>query len=210
MKGCLKIFVIILIVSVIAGVLVCGTCYFVGNNLKKDFTQQVEDKNPVTMEQRAMSIAEYQLPDGYSLEKSFDIFSFKLAVFKYNPKKQVLLLAEPPGWLIRVNETNFKDALTPQEIERAMQQSQSKSVKIRDLKILEEGKVQTATREVPYVMARVVLEDTRTGKSTEFEGAVSVMTFSNNAKNVVVLSGNLPGKFDFIAMKEFIKTIKVN
>ena len=140
---------------------------------------------------------------------SVPILNAKLAVFEYTPSKQYVAMAEP-GWMFKVNEQNFKTELNAESIEQAMRQNRNSSVTINDFKILSEGTLPAANREVPYIEGTASITSNRTGKTEELEGIISVMTFSNNNKSVIVVSGNQLGQFDVNVAKNFIKTIQVD
>jgi hypothetical protein len=210
MKGFIKVLVIVILVGIISIFVVGGICCFTFNNAKQTLTEQFKETSPATLEQRAKSIANYTLPVNYQLEKALDFMGIKVAIFKYQPDNQFLAMAELPQWAIRLNEQNFKESLTPEEIQKAISQSQSRNVRIKDIKIEEEGTLKTATREVPFVRALVTAEDTMKNTTQEFEVLMSVISFSDQNKNVIVLTGNTPGTFNINAAKEFISTIEVN
>jgi hypothetical protein len=210
MKGFLKVFLIIIVVSVIVIFVTGGICCATYNYISSEVKEQLKEGDAQTIEQRANDIASYSLPEGYSLMKAFDLFGAKAAVFMYSPDQQVLIMAQPPGWIVKINEDNFRQALSPEEIEKAIHQSKHKNVRLKDLKIIKEGTLPTATREIPYVQAEVTLEDRTKGDEMKYEGIFAVMTFSNKKKNVIVLSLNTPGNFNIDAAKDFIKTIQVN
>jgi len=210
MKGFVKVFLIILVVAIVGTLLVCGVCGIAGVSIQNQFKQQLKEATPQQMEQTSKSIADYTMTQGYSLKKSFDIMGVKAAIFNYDKNNQFLVMAQPPEWLVKINESNFKSSLTPQQIQSMIDQSQQKSTRIKDIKILQEGTLPTATKEVPYVLAKVTIEDTRYNRTAEFEGVVSVIDFTNPKRSIIILSGNPPTAFDIAATKTFIKTIKVN
>lgn len=211
MKGFLKIFLIILVLSVVAVFAIGGICCFTVNDIKNTAKTQFQESDPVVMEQRAKSIVNYTLPKGYNLFKAFDFYGAKGAIFMYLPKAQFLFVGSPGGiakYIFRIDEKNFKQELSQEKIETAMQQNSSSSVEIKEFKILNEGMLPTATREIPYIMGKIVFQKRATGEEMQYEGAVSVFTTSDN-KNIIILSANKPGMFDFDATKAFIKTVEV-
>ncbi|MEW5819075.1 MAG: hypothetical protein AB1782_02705 [Cyanobacteriota bacterium] len=214
MKGFLKVFLIILAVAIISLLLVGGICWYTGSSLYDDIKQQATVNDPKLDEARAKSIVGYTLPVNYQLLKAIDInvlgFGLKSAMFQYVPNSQFLILAEPPKMLINIDETNFKSKLSPEEVEKALRQSGRSDVTIENFTVVNEGTIPTATREIPYVEVKTTIKNHRTGNIVEFEGIISVMTFSNGKKNVILLSGNKSGNFDIAAAKDFIKTIDIN
>lgn len=210
MKGFLKIFLIILTLAIVAILLVGGICGFVGYSAYNDVKEQAQQQDPISIEKRAKEIANFQMPEGYTLLNAFDVLGAQLAVFQYNPKAQLLCLGSAPWWMMNINEGNFKHKLDPEEMKRALRQGGKDEIDIKDIKILEEGTLQTAGREVPFIRASATLINNQTGKNHNLEGIISVMTFSKSGKNVILISGNKLGTFDAAAVKEFVKTIDIN
>lgn len=212
MKGFIKVFLIILVVSIVGAAIVGGACCFFGNSFMEDIKSQVKDNDPASMEARAQSIAKYTLPEDYTLTYALTIpvVNAKVAIFQYGPNKQYVVMVDP-SWMFKINEQNFKTEMNAESIEQALSQSRnSDNVKIKNIKIVSEGTLPTATREVPYIEGTATVTNTNTGTSKDVEGLISVMTFSNNNKSVIVVSGNELGQFDIAVAKNFIKTIQVD
>ena len=212
MKGFLKVFLLILVVSIIGTVVIGGACCFFGNSFIEDIKSQVKTTDPIEMEARAQSIVKFTLPKDYSIITALiiPVINAKVAVFQYLPNKQFVAMADP-GWMFKINEQNFKTEMNADTIEQAMSQGRSSdNVKIKNIKINSEGTLPTATREVPYIEGTATVTNTRTGISQDVEGLISVMTFSKDNKNVIVVSGSQMGQFDVAVAKNFIKTIQVD
>lgn len=207
MKGFLKVFLIIIVLAILCVLGLCGTCCFLGNHFQNDLKQQFTEKNPVTLEQRAKSIIEYKPIKNYKLVTAFTlpIVNFKAALFNNVKSKQFMAISDP-GWLINLNENNFKESLTPTKINEVLSQSQSNNVEITNFKIIEEGKISTQSSVIPFIYANLTVKDNVKGITKDFEGFMAVK--SSNNKNVIMVSGNSPGKFNFNEIKEFVKNIR--
>lgn len=211
----LKIILVILVLCITAIVAIGGICYFTFNDLK----MQLNETNPIAIEQKAKSIINYKLPEGYKLTNAFNFYGTKAATFKYGPTSQSLYIGSPGelgNSLIKIDEASFKSEIAKgdfektakEEFEKIAMQQGSNNNEIKDFKIINTGILPTATRGVFYVMGKTTLKDKYTGKEKQFEGVVSVFTTSDK-QNMIMVSGNKPETFDFEATKAFIKTLEV-
>lgn len=201
------ILVIVALIIILIGVTI-GGCFIIGQNLKSQFKNQT----PQSREEISQEIVEHKTPPNYKLQEAMNLFNLiKFASYNYLPDGQKVIIAEPPAMMVDLNENNFKQELTPENINRQLStQFSSKNVTIEDFKILGEGKLNTQTREIPYIKAEITVMNNRTGVRSTIEGICAVGSYTSKKKNIVILSGNKPGQFNELAIKDFVKNIKLD
>lgn len=209
MKKFLKIFLIILVTVIVLGGALCGGGYWLCKSTGKDFGEQVKEKDPQVLLQRAQSIAEFTMLPGLTLESAVSFWGFKFALFTDPLQTNAVILTEVPSWIMNINESNFKQKVNAQEIQKQLRQNGRNEIEIQNIKILEEGTLPTATKEVPYIKLEMAILDHKNGKTIEVEGILAVMDFTDPKKSIFFIAGSPMGSFNIDLAKEFLKTVKV-
>ena len=200
--GCLKNIIkfIILVFAIIGFISVGGTKIFQGKFDFNIFEKPSQEK----LKEQASAIANLSdISDEYKIDNVTKVLGFKSVIASHQGTKQKMLIIDT-GKKELLSPDDFKNKEIDKKIENLAEKIQYQFIRVENVKIVQNGTIQTMNSSAPYVKFKA---DTVNLPIPEIQGIVGLST-DKNGQNKLILSINDSNKYSQIITQEFFRHVQ--